>query len=236
MASQTDGARVRVMTYNVRSLRDGRARVAAVIRACAPDVVCIQEAPRFLRWRSKCAALARESQLVVVTGGRTAGATLLLSGIRVRVRQRSDVLLSRTRRLHQRGLAMADLELDGARFGVASMHLGLDETERARHVDEVFGHLSRMDVPQLVLAGDLNERPGQPRWQAVTARLRDGWQAAPSGGELTFPARRPSRRIDGVFVSAGLQVLSCGVPSDVDGMADASDHLPVVADVLVPRG
>jgi len=227
-------ARLRVMTYNVRSLREGRQRVAAVIRACAPDVVCIQEAPRFVRWRSKCAALARESHLVVVTGGRTAGATLLLAAVRTRVRRREDLLLTRTPGLHQRGLAMAVLEAGGARLGVASMHLGLSEAERERHLGEVLGHLHRLDAQQLVLAGDLNECPERPRWQALAARLRDAHAVAPSGGSPTFPARGPRHRIDGVFASGGVEVLRCGVPEDVPGLAEASDHLPVVADLLVP--
>src|SRR4051795_4832263 len=99
---------------------------SAVIRACEPDIVCIQEAPRFLRWRTKCAALARESGLVVVTGGRTAGAMLLLAHLRVGVEATYDVLLSKAPRLHQRGLAIGVLEVDGARVAVASMHLDLD--------------------------------------------------------------------------------------------------------------
>ena len=61
---------LRLLSYNVRSLRDDRASVAAVIRACRPDVVAVQEAPRSLRWRSKRAALARTSGLVVATADR----------------------------------------------------------------------------------------------------------------------------------------------------------------------
>ena len=51
---------VRVMSYNIRSLRDDSAAVVRVIRAADPDVVCVQEAPRFLFWRRKCARLARD--------------------------------------------------------------------------------------------------------------------------------------------------------------------------------
>ena len=60
---------LRVLSYNVRGLRDDRQALAEVVRAADPDVVCVQEAPRFLRWRSTCAALARTSGLVVVGGG-----------------------------------------------------------------------------------------------------------------------------------------------------------------------
>ncbi len=126
-----------MLSYNVRSLRDDAQAVSTVIRSCNPDVVCIQEAPRFLRWRSKCAALARESGLVVVTGGRPAGAMLLLAALQVRVLEVADVLLTRKRGLHQRGVALATLELGGTRFSLGSIHLDLDSDERRRHVDEI---------------------------------------------------------------------------------------------------
>jgi endonuclease/exonuclease/phosphatase family metal-dependent hydrolase len=222
------------MSYNVRSLRDGMRGVAEVIRACRPDVVCVQEAPRFLRWRTTCAALAREAGLYVVTGGRTAGAMLLLSSIRMRVCHHEDVLLRRTPRLHQRGLAMAVLEVGGARLGVASMHLSLDAAERLRQVHDVSGHIGRLAAPHTVLAGDVNEPPDQPAWRALTSRLRDAYAAAPWGGEKTFPSAAPYARIDGIFVTSGVQVVRCGVPQDVPGLTTASDHLPVVADLLLP--
>jgi endonuclease/exonuclease/phosphatase family metal-dependent hydrolase len=227
----TSAVDVRVMTYNVRSLRDGLPGVAAVIRACEPDVVCVQEAPRFLRWRSKCAALAREAGLYVVTGGRTAGAMLLLGSARTRVRHREDALLKRTKGLHQRGLAMAVLEIAGATFRAASMHLSLDPAERMRQVDEVAGHLRRLDAEHTVLAGDVNEPPDRLRWRALTGLLRDAYVLAPWGGEATYPAGAPAERIDGIFVSPGVEVVRCGVPQDVPGLATASDHLPVLADL-----
>jgi endonuclease/exonuclease/phosphatase family metal-dependent hydrolase len=45
---------LRLLSYNVRSLRDDASAVARVIRAAEPDLVCIQEAPRLFRWRSPC--------------------------------------------------------------------------------------------------------------------------------------------------------------------------------------
>ena len=52
---------VRVLSYNVRSLRDDPAAVARVVRACAPDLVLVQEAPRFFRWRKPLGRLAAEA-------------------------------------------------------------------------------------------------------------------------------------------------------------------------------
>ena len=66
---------LRVLTYNVRSMRDDRSALGRVISSAAPDVVLVQEAPRFARWRSLCAQLARMSGLVVVSGGAQPGRT-----------------------------------------------------------------------------------------------------------------------------------------------------------------
>ncbi|MFL6238042.1 MAG: endonuclease/exonuclease/phosphatase family protein [Actinomycetes bacterium] len=222
---------MRLLTYNVRSLRDDKVAVAAVIRACDADVVCIQEAPRFLRWRSKCAALARESGMFVVTGGRVAGAMLLLARLGVDVEASYDVLLQKTPHLHQRGLAVGVLRVKGERYAVASMHLSLEDTERTRQVDEVISHMERVrDGAPIVLAGDVNETPDRPRWEALSARFTDAFTVAPVGEGNTYSAARPYKRIDGIFVDPDVRVLSCGVP-DVPGIAQASDHCPLVADL-----
>jgi endonuclease/exonuclease/phosphatase family metal-dependent hydrolase len=218
---------MRILAYNVRSLRDDAAAVAEVIRGLEPDVVCIQEAPRFLRWRSKCAALAREAGLFVVTGGRPAGAMLLLAQLRVRVLGTRDVLLSKSPWLHQRGLAVGVVEVAGDSYTVASMHLGLDAQERIRHVEEIFTQLDQYDAP-LVVAGDVNETPGEPAWAALCTHLVDAFAAAGIGAGDTYSAANPHKRIDGVFVDPRLEVVSCEVP-EIAGREAASDHLPVLA-------
>lgn len=225
-------AEIRVLTYNVRSLRDDKHAVATVIKACAPDVVCVQEAPRFLRWRTKCAELASESGMFVVTGGRTAGATLLLAALRVRVLDTRDVLLSKKRGLHQRGIALARLQVGSSRFVIGSIHLDLEAGERLRHLDEIFLQVSEFGGPA-VLAGDINEESTHPAWRALAARYRDAYREAPSGGEHTYSATEPTRRIDGVFVDPSIEVVECGVP-DVPGIERASDHRPVLAVLRLP--
>ena len=220
---------VRVLSYNVRSMRDDREALASVIRDTAPDLVCVQEAPRFLRWRSKCAALARTSGMVVVTGGPPAGAMLLLARLGVDVHATRDVLLSRTPGLHQRGLAIAEVTVHGAPYTVASMHLGLKADERLRHVDEVTDALAGYAAP-VILAGDVNERPGEPAWSLLAETFQDGWLAVggdPSAG-LTYSAEAPYERIDAVFADQRLSVQSCEVLSGPQ-VAKASDHRPVLA-------
>lgn len=221
---------MRLLTYNVRSLRDDEAAVARVIRAARPDVVAIQEAPRFLRWRAKCAALARRSGLVVVGGGRPAAANLLLSSLAVEVESARDVLFSKDFGLHQRGAALAVLRLNGARFAVAGTHLDLVEEPRLRHIDELDGALTGYLPPgvPVIVAGDVNDRPGSPTWQRLTARRVD---VDPGG--FTYSASDPQRRIDGVFADPGVEVVAAEVIGSPD-VRIASDHRPVLVELTFP--
>ncbi len=221
----------RVLTYNVRALRDDRAAVADVVRRCDPDVVCLQETPRFLRWRSRCAELARECGLLYVVGGRTTGGVALMAHLRVDVCAMSESRLSKRPRLHQRGLAAAVVEKSGGRLLVASSHLGLDGLERTLHAREVLDRMTPRSTPYAVVAGDLNEPPGGNAWKILRGGgMRD---PAPQAGP-TFPAREPAKRIDAVLVSEGVDVVDYRTVDDA-AVARASDHRPVLAVVRIPR-
>lgn len=219
---------LRLLTYNVRSLRDDGEAVAAVIRACEPDVVCVQEAPRMLRWRSKRAALARKSGLVVATADRPGG-LMLMTSLAVTVRSTRFTLLPKTPDLHQRAIAMADLELRGSRWSIASVHLGVDADERSRHLEPFYDFVDASESP-LVVAGDFNNDPDGPIWRSLAARMQDAYAVAPDGPAETYPARRPRRRIDGIFVDPAVDVVACrAVHDNPDLLVAASDHLPVLA-------
>jgi endonuclease/exonuclease/phosphatase family metal-dependent hydrolase len=221
---------LRVLSYNVRSLRDDRRAVAEVIRSVDPDVVCLQEAPRFWRWRSKCAELARRSGLLYVNGGRTTGGVALLVNLRVDVLEAHEGLLTKHPRLHQRGLAAAVVSRSGARLLVASAHLGLDAAERRGHAAEVLDLLGRLPAGPTVLTGDLNEPPGSPAWTVFQdGGLRD---VAPGSGP-TFPAVAPRKRIDAVLASEDVGLTDYRVV-DSGGVQRASDHRPVLALLSIP--
>ena len=218
---------LRVVTYNVRSLRDDRDALVRVIRGLSADVVCMQEAPRRLRWRARCAALARDTGLLYVGGGGTAGGSMMLASLRIDVRSTLEYRFSRTPGLHERGAVAAVVELGGAAAVVASVHLGLDSTERLRHRSELVGMVDRFGGQVTVLAGDINERPDMPAWRAIADEFTD---AGAADDTPTFSTRDPRRRIDGVFVRGPARVASYGVVDGADVQA-ASDHRPVVVDV-----
>ncbi|MFG2402900.1 endonuclease/exonuclease/phosphatase family protein [Streptomyces brevispora] len=240
--TEQDGSVViRVLSYNIRSMRDDQAALARVIRACAPDLVLVQEAPRFFRWRKRAARLAAATDLVVLGGGATAAGPLLLCSLRALVERTEDVLLPLTPGLHRRGFATAVVRIAGTRIGVLSCHLSLQREERLAQAEALLDRLDAMGVEHAVVGGDLNEVPGGQAFRRLAGRLQDCWTLRPRGGEHTFPSHDPSKRIDAVFVTRGIEVLGCGVPSGLPGVAErdlraATDHLPVLAALRVPGG
>lgn len=223
---------LRLLSYNVRSMRDDRAALARVIRSAEPDVVCVQEAPRFLRWRSTCAALARSSGLVVVSGGRPAGANLIMSSLAVDVVKSVDVLFSKEPGLHQRGAALAVLRFRGALFSVVDTHLDVKGEARLRHIIELNSAISRYLPPDqpVMVAGDMNDRPGSPTWLALTEHRVDAFAVAGVGPAFTSTAADPQQTIDGIFVDPRVTVVSARVLDGPDVPA-ASDHRPVLAEL-----
>ncbi|NGN68807.1 endonuclease [Streptomyces sp. A7024] len=235
--TEPDGsAVVRVLSYNIRSMRDDVDALARVIRACAPDVLCVQEAPRFFRWRKYANRLGMATGLVYVTGGAPATGPMVMSSLRAQVERAEDVLFPRTPGLHRRGLATAVLRIGGARLGVISCHLSLAAAERYEQAGGVLERVRALGVEHAVVAGDLNDRPKGRSFRRLAAGLQDGWATSPWGGELTFPPGDPVGRIDAVFATPGVEVLGCGVPPGLPeaDLRAATDHLPVLAALRVP--
>ncbi|MGW0733314.1 endonuclease/exonuclease/phosphatase family protein [Streptomyces sp. NPDC002851] len=238
--TEPDGsAVVRVLSYNIRSMRDDTAALARVITACAPDLVLIQEAPRFFRWRKKLARLAAASGLVILSGGATAAGPALLCSLRATVERTADVLLPLTPGLHRRGFATAVVRFGGARLGVLSCHLSLQTDERYEQGGMLLERLAELGTEHAIAGGDLNDRPDGRTFRRLAAALTDCWAAKPWGGEYTSVPGHPHQRIDAILTTPGIEVLGCGVPAGLPGVSDAdlraaTDHLPVLAALRVP--
>ncbi|MGC0341420.1 endonuclease/exonuclease/phosphatase family protein [Streptomyces sp. SLBN-8D4] len=230
---------VKVLSYNIRSMRDDTDALARVIQACEPDLVLIQEAPRFFRWRKKLARLASAAGLVVLTGGGTAAGPAILCNLRATVERTEDVLLPLARGQHRRGFATAVVRIGGARLGVLSCHLSLQKDERYDQAGMLLDRLAGMGVEHAVAGGDLNERPSGPAFSRVADSLQDCWATSPTGGEATWTRTEPHRRLDAIFATKGIEVRGCGVPLDLPGITEtdlraATDHLPVLATLDIP--
>jgi endonuclease/exonuclease/phosphatase family metal-dependent hydrolase len=226
--------KLRLLSYNIRSLRDDNEALFRVIRSAQADVVCLQEMPRFLRWRSTMAGIARRTGMVVVTGGRPAGGNAIMSTLGVTVHATQDVVLSRDRGQYLRGTAIAVLSRDGVRFTVAGTHLDLVEGPRLRHVGELHHKIDELvpDGGPRIVAGDMNCKPGEPAWLALTERATDVWAAVGDGDGYTFSADNPRRRIDGVFAGPGVRPVSATILHSPDTEV-ATDHCPLLVELEI---
>lgn len=221
------GVPLRVMSYNVHGLSDDRAALTALVRDLAPDVLVVQEAPRRFRWRHKCAALADDVGLVFAAGGLPALGNLILVSLRVRVSETWCLRYPLTPGRHLRGAAFVRGSVRGASFTVSGSHLATDSTERPDQAALWKEALTKAEGP-VIAAGDLNEGPGGGAWRTVEDGLVSSTEGRP-----TFPATLPARLIDGLFVTPDITIEKYEVVEN-DLARRASDHLPVLADLVLP--
>lgn len=79
----------------------------------------------------------------------------------------------------------------------------------------------------VILLGDLNHRPLP--WGVLRRNKMGGSNLAGGRPTPTFPSDRPRRHIDHILVSSGLGLRAQSAPATT-----ASDHRPLVAEVLIP--
>jgi len=222
--------RLRLMSYNVHTLRDDLGALAEVVAAAAPDVVVIQEAPRRFRWRARCADLAHRFGLLYAGGGLPSLGNLVLTNYRVRVHEHWCVQYPLTPGRHMRGAVLVRCSVAGTDFVVAGSHLATDAGERPAQAAILRRALAAVAEPKF-LGIDLNDVPGSAAWRIVEDGLVDSGAAS---GEPTFPARAPKRRIDAVMVDPRCEIDSYRV-FDHPRAVEASDHRPLVVDVRVDK-
>ncbi|GIH18697.1 endonuclease/exonuclease/phosphatase family protein [Rugosimonospora africana] len=220
---------LRVASYNVHSLRDDRRALTEVVRALDPDVLVVQEAPRGLRWRTRCAGLARDFGLVYAAGGLPSLGNLILVSYRVRVRDTWALRYPLTPGRHMRGAAFARCVVGRTPFVVVGTHLATDSAERPGQARTLAKALADVDVP-LVLGADLNEEPNGACRGLLVENLAD---VAGEDGTPTYPVHAPGRRIDALLVDPAIEVRGYRV-ADTPAAHRASDHFPIVAELGLP--
>ncbi len=144
---------LRLLSVNSKLLPLDRAGLARMIADHTPDVACVHGAPSLARWRSISAALARESGLVVVTGGRTSGGNLLLSSLGVDVTATRELSFVATHGVRPPGAALAALRLLGCGFLVAAARFGSSSHVHSAELRDAVAALVP-DDPPVVLSID----------------------------------------------------------------------------------
>jgi len=222
---------LRVMTWNVHGLRSGLPAIARAIRSLQPDVALLQESGPRLSLLRMGATLGMQVANDPFSFPRRRVKNALLVRFPWRLGRHRLHWFARSAHFYPRGVLVAEIS-DGTRQLVAaSVHLGLRPGERLRHGAELERVVLRAagDRPA-VIGGDFNEFPDGRAIGALAPRFADVF----AGAAPTFPSKAPTARIDYVFLSRDLEVHSARVPLDEE-IARASDHLPVVVEISLPR-
>lgn len=233
------------MTYNIHHGEgmDGRLdveRIADVIKSEAPDFVALQEVDRGVARtdaRDLAVELAELTGMHIVfgrnidyQGGEYGNAILsphrILSSTNLRYRM--------LREGEQRGLLQAIVEVDGREVVFLSTHLDFrpDPAERLSNVVEIKRVVAAHAGRPVIVAGDFNAGPGSSMHRSMKEAFIDAWESGGSGDGFTIPSPEPTARIDYVFLNAAhpWRVMDARVPATT-----ASDHLPVVVEVVAGR-
>lgn len=227
---------VKVLTYNIHHAEgtDGRIdleRIAGIIRAESPDVVCLQEVDQNMS-RTKGldipALLAAKLGMNVafgpnleIQGGHYGNATLTPHEIM----KQENYSLPAPEGGEPRGCLRTTIALENQSVEVFNTHFSIIDKERIAQASRVFDVLPRDSV---VLAGDLNETDRADGLQLLLRRLEDSAAEMRSEPRTTIGEGEKARRIDYVLVSMDLRVVSAHVV-DTETSRVASDHLPYTA-------
>lgn len=198
---------LRLLSIDARPFGRDRAALAKAIADTEADVACVHGGPHLLRWRSISASVGRRAGLVIVTGGRTAGANLLLSSLSVDVIAVQDVLLTGGSALNRAGAALAALRLRGAEFVLASATLVGNAAERLAQTGELQSAIDRLAPGErpAVISAEGSDRPGTAAWQAlVENRVGVAGRIFVDGRMNVVDATQQTGRADGVIVSLEL--------------------------------
>lgn len=244
-------ADLRVVSYNFKGLQMDEGALVRVLQELQPDVVAVQEPPRFANARGRLRALAKRCGLEVVVygnypfGGVTT-ALLAKPAIASQVTSKGAKVLpfdpwkwaphwTRTKARTWPSRRGYSYMVCGT-FAVFSVHLGLNPMERHSHRNIILNQVKKVGPGRCIVAGDINEHPGGESWRAFERPLRDAIADIHGSSQAralnTFPATRQRARIDATFVGAGLTVRDARVFRN-ELTEFASDHLPLVVDLEV---
>lgn len=223
------GFSLRIASYNLRGLKDDAVTAAAVVRAVAPDVLLLQELPRFPGSDYAITSFAREVGMFWSGRTRWVSGTGLMTGLRLLPTDSRDARLAVGLGQNPRSYTSARVRSPhGPAVTVASVHLSLREEQRVAHTRTLLAELGAADGSPLVVGGDLNEDHAGAAWATLAGGLEPVSDERP-----TYPAVRPQHRIDAIF-ARGHRAATAGDPGLVAGLplAEASDHLPVWVDLV----
>jgi endonuclease/exonuclease/phosphatase family metal-dependent hydrolase len=232
---------LRVMTYNIHHGEglDGKvdlARIAELIKREQADIVALQEVDKGV---ARTARRDLAAELVALTGmtavfsnnfhfqgGEYGNAVLTKFPVKHCTNRHYQML----RTGEQRGVLQLTLDVHGREVVFMNTHIDYrpDDAERWLNVGEIELLGRQYEGKPIILCGDFNDTPGSRIHARLAETFVDAWAEAGSGYGLTIPVLSPRKRIDYIWLSkdCGFRTVEIHVSN-----SEASDHLPVVAEL-----
>lgn len=241
---------LKLLSYNIRFGGRGReSKLAAVIRAVAPDLVVFQEAtdPQVIKYLAAATGLPHWA-------ARPAHSIAYIS--------RAEIEYHEWHYPKEARHSFLEIVLAGSRTRIFGLHLSArfskwKERRRVREIKALLGGIQRYQEGFHVLVGDFNTlAPGEllevkrmPAWiraliwisgrelQRDTIKIMleadytDGYRHLhPDDRGSTFPTWDPNVRLDYIFLPARFahRLIGCQVITRAAGVAAASDHFPLL--------
>ena len=123
-----------------------------------------------------------------------------------------------------RCLLCATVDAEGTPVSVRVSHFGLMPEEEENAVWTVTGNLP---MKKCILMGDFNMKPDNKLLIPIRARMTDTATKF-TEEKLSYPSDKPYEKIDYIFVSRDIEVVSADIPEII-----ASDHRPHTATVII---
>ena len=226
---------MRLMTYNIRGTigmdnKHSVERIADVIRESGAQIVCLQEVHSH---RERTGGIDQPAVLGKLLGMSVAFQRNYregVGGLGNAVLTNLDLWQTRSHILtstgEQRGVIEVSIRTSDGPLAVFCTHFGLDDKERMIQARELAAMVNTAQPPRLA-CGDFNGEANQAAIAELinTAGLID----AGADGPMTFDSERPNKRIDLILCDPSIVVQSTSVPTTM-----ASDHLPLIADLVLP--
>lgn len=232
--------RLRVMTYNIHvgtgtDNKSDLARIADVINREAPDLVGLQEVDRGVERTNRTDQIAEIAKLTNMEYAFAPNLDYQGGKYGVAILSKHKILDTEHRLFRnpfgqeRRGSLRVEVEINKRRLSFVTTHLDYQSLEgRLVEVGQLLQPLRALQMP-VILTGDFNDEPTGGAYQATLIEYIDlAANAQPQ--PLTFPADKPVKRIDYIFINR-FATAKAEAARVIE--TNASDHLPVVVDVQI---
>jgi len=245
---------IRVLVFNIHAGKDAAGApnldgVAELVRSTSADVVLLQEVDRGTKRSGNVDQLQRLADLVNAEGqgdyAPAFGKSLDYDGgeYGIAALVRGTVTNSRTEPLpveppqersgksyEPRAALIVEADTRLGTLQLVNTHLDASRPEhyRLQESAHILTIVNRMEAGRgLMAGGDFNAEPGSRTYQQLLfGGLQDAWLRCGEGDGYTFPADKPIKRIDYLFLAPGLRCTSAQVLD-----TRVSDHRPLLVTV-----